>query len=60
MRGCEKCGGSGYRPDFVFLDHHGQDTPATKACEAGVRPCPYHECYWAQDNHQGQSVADPP
>lgn len=46
----EYCAG-GYRTDFLAADHYGEDTPATRRCDAGEMPCPYHRCYRWDDNH---------
>ena len=42
---CGNCAG-GYRPDFDYCQHAGEDTKASLACEAGAKACPRHQCYY--------------
>lgn len=44
---CEHCKGTGYRPDFIFIDHYGSQTKAARDCEARRKPCKDHQCYYA-------------
>lgn len=45
---CDHCV-RGFRGDYEFADHYGEDTPANRACENGVTPCPAHRCYYAPE-----------